>query len=159
MWYSTALVCSGVVIRLFSVSTCRPSISREFTYRSITQALRQTKGQPHLPLRDILGSVSIRVFQFIGKQSDRLMSPTRNALNWILGRARAAPCGRFRSASDFGLRNPLSRSQPEAATPAVATAFRSCAESSRPTQAVFDDESARGQHVPRIARVSIRCRE
>ena len=43
---------------------------------------------------------------------------------------------------------PLRRSQQEEATPAVATAFRSCAESTRPTQAVFNDESARGQHVP-----------
>ena len=51
---------------------------------------------------------------------------------------------------------PPRRSQPEEATPAVATAFRSCTESTRPTQAVLEDESARGRHVPGIARVSIR---
>ena len=51
----------------------------------------------------------------------------------------------------------LERPTPEQSD-AVATAFRSCAESTRPTQAVRDDESARGQHGPEIARVSIRCR-
>ena len=53
---------------------------------------------------------------------------------------------------------PLRRSQQVEATPAVATAFRSCAESTRPTQAMIDDESARGQHVFGIALISIRCR-